>query len=55
MYIIYTNIICNIHDAYKNSLIDIQCAHRVTVTRVGRVATEEHVGGNYIQYIAYKC
>ena len=42
----------HIHDTYKNSLMGIQCAHRVTVTRVSRVATEKHVGGdNYILHI----
>ena len=49
---IYTNNIWFIHDTYKSSLVGIQCAHRVTVTRVRRVGTEKHVsGGN----IANKC
>ena len=52
---VHTNIISYgtyVHDTYENSLMGIQCAHRVTVTRVSRVATEKHVsGGNFIYCI----
>ena len=51
---IYTNIIWYIHDAYKNSLVGIQCAHRVTVTGVRTVETE-NMSVVAIIYIAYKC
>ena len=49
---IYTDIRWYIHDTYKNSLVGIHCAHRVTVTGVRRVGTEKHVnGGNNIYCI----
>ena len=49
---IYINIIWYIYDTYINSLVGIQCTHRVTVAGVRRVGTEKPVsGGNNIYCI----
>ena len=52
MYIIYIQTSGGIHDTYKNSLVGIHCAHRVTVTVVRKVGTEKHVDGGNNIYIA---